>query len=277
MAGQVNPFANKSRGDSNGIPSVADKQADDALWNDILDPGKATGIEVKDLGDPEKKNKRMRNLVVIGTCLLLVAFAAAGYFALQHAVNIRTEMLQNSANVATEGPKVEEVKPEEQKKTNGVNNPVADNDSIGEAAKGDVAASIDKRDVSIKADNKENRLQVPALTEDVKTTSTACTLKTAGANCYLGESKVKDKTVMLWAFRDAKTSALLASTTDVKTTTPNGSAAAFISQISYNGKNLSGLFIVNTDQTGFLIASEDQGTINDIAVGSSKFQVTTGA
>lgn len=276
MTGQVNPFANKPQGDSNKAPNAVNNQMDAALWDDIMDPSKSTGIKAKDIGDPEKNNKRMRNMIIIITCLLLIALAFAGYLVLRHAVGIRTKMLQNSTSTSESGPKIEAVKPEKTKKTNGINNPVADNDAIGEAAKGDVTASIDKRDVSVKADGNENRLQIPALTEDIKATSAACTLKTPGANCYLGESKVKDKTVMLWSFRDAKTSALLASTSDVKTTPPNGSAAAFISQISYNGKNLSGLFIVDTDQTGVLIASEDQGTINEIAAGSSRFQMTSG-
>lgn len=275
MTGQVNPFANKPRENANVSPSVTNKQTDAALWEDIMDPSKSTGIKAKDIGDPEKNNKRMRNLIIIITCLLLIALAFAGYLALQHAVNIKTKMLQNSASTSVTEPKVEEVKPEKTKKTNGINNPVADNDAIGEAAIGVANVSIDKRDVSIKVDGNENRLQIPALTEDIKATATACTLKTPGSNCYLGESKVKDKNVMLWSFRDAKTSALLASTSDVKTTPPNGAAAAFISQISYNGKNLSGLFIVDTDQTGVLIASEDQSTINEIAAGSSRFQMTT--
>lgn len=266
---KVNPFDNRPVSNKN---QAADRQA---AWAEVMRANRGTGLTIADYGDPEKGIRRSRMIVLIVTAVV-VGLAVAGFLYLKHAVDIRQEMLENSANVSSQAPEQKKVKetPDETKKTGDITNPAADSDAVLEAVTGDVSAVASKNTVSLKAGDKEHLLTVPALTADVKAASEQCILKEQAANCYLGESEVNGKKVMLWAYRDAKTSALLSSEQDSKKTTPNGSAVAFIRQVSYNGKNLTGLFIVEPDQTGWLVASEDQATISTIATGDSKFQVT---
>lgn len=270
MVAQVNPFNNK--------PTSSKTQATNtqAAWDEVMRADRSTGLTKADYGDPEKGIRRSRMIGLVVTVLVVICLAAASFFYLKHAVDVRQEMLANSSSVSSKAPAQDKVKEEEDttKKSGDIVNPVADSDAVGDAVQGNVTATASKNTVSIKAGGRENLLTMPALTADVKATTEQCVLREVAANCYLGESEVSGKKVMLWAYRDAKTSALLSSELDAKTTTPNGSAVSFIRQVSYNGKNLTGLFIVEPDQTGWLVASEDQATITAIASGDSKFQVT---
>lgn len=267
---KVNPFDSRPVSNKN---QAADTQA---AWDEVMRGNRATGLTIADYGDPEKGIRRSRMIVLIVTAVVIFGLAVIGFLYLKHAVDIRQEMLENSANVSSQAPEQKKVKenPDETKKAGSITNPAADSDKVLESVSGDVSATASKNTVSLKAGDKEHLLTVPALTTDVKAASEQCVLKEQAANCYLGESEVSGKKVMLWAYRDAKTSALLSSEQDAKKTTPNGSAVAFIRQVSYDGKNLTGLFIVEPDQTGWLVASEDQATIATIATGDSKFQVT---
>lgn len=267
---KVNPFDSRPVSNKN---QAADTQA---AWDEVMRGNRATGLTIADYGDPEKGIRRSRMIVLIVTAVVVFGLAVIGFLYLKHAVDIRQEMLENSANVSSQAPEQKKVKenPDETKRAGSITNPAADSDKVLESVSGDVSATASKNTVSLKAGDKEHLLTVPALTTDVKAASEQCVLKEQAANCYLGESEVSGKKVMLWAYRDAKTSALLSSEQDAKKTTPNGSAVSFIRQVSYDGKNLTGLFIVEPDQTGWLVASEDQATIATIATGDSKFQVT---
>lgn len=267
---KVNPFDRKPTDDRE---KAAYSQA---AWDEVMRADRATGLTKKDYGDPEKGIRRARMTVIIVTALAIVALATAGFLYLKHAVDVRQEMLANSSNVSSQAPKQEKMEetPDETKKAGGLTNPIADSDAVMEAVSGDVSATAAKNTVSVKAGGKEHLLTIPALTADVKASAEECVLKDPASNCFVGESEVAGKKVLLWAYRDAKTSALLSSEQAAKTVTPNGAAAAFIRQVSYDGKNFSGLFIVEPDQTGWLVASEDQGTIEAISSGDSMFQVT---
>lgn len=267
---KVNPFDRKPADDSK---KAAYSQA---AWDEVMRADRATGLTKADYGDPEKIVRKSRMIVLIVTALAIVALATAGFFYLKHAVDVRQEMLANSSNVSSQAPKQKKMEetPDESKKAGSLTNPIADSDAVLDAVSGDVSATAVKNTVSIKAGGKEHLLTIPALTADVKASTEGCVLKDAASNCYVGESEAAGKKVLLWAYRDAKTSALLSSEQSAKTVDPNGSAGAFIRQVSYNGKNFSGLFIVEPDQTGWLVASEDQATIASIASGDSRFQVT---
>lgn len=108
-------------------------------------------------------------------------------------------------------------------------------------------------------------VDLPALTADIG--PQPCVLKDKAASCYLGQSKQGDKTIDLYAFRDAASSSLLMTTEKPVRNNVPGAVLAYRQKMAVGEqKDMYGYIIINRDQTGVMLIG--QGLGDDIGRGS---------
>lgn len=253
-------------------------QNDYMTWDEIMAPGKSTGLTTDEqLGNLPKKEKNSKiKAVVIGVVLLLV-IAIAVWVPVQIAMNHRNEILEQNLNSVQEAPKRVEskVKPDT---SSSYKNPAADSSDVGAPAAGTTEARVDGKKIILKSENRESSFLFPSVKDKITGVDKPCSLNKGAENCYLGEAKASNgKTIRFWAFRDAKSSALLSETTDANIVAPGGAALAYTTKMTDgDNKDKSCLYIVLKNQTGVLAVADDAVTLDAMVNGSDAFQVQQG-
>lgn len=244
-------------------------------WDNIINPNKEVGLTRKDIGDPEAHNKVMRGIIITVASVIVLILLGVGYFYVKNTLDEKNRIIEQNSNAAIS----KNVNPEQksvEKSNIQLKNAVLDSKKVdNDAPKGLVSARVndDKTFIVDANDSDSYKLSIPNLT-DFKPVKQACELKNVATNCYLGSGTLDNKNgFKIWAVRDAKQSSLMFSLVDVQKVPENGAAVAFTKKIPYNGKNYSGLFIVNKNQTGFAVLSEDANTINNITNGQNRFNI----
>ncbi len=137
--------------------------------------------------------------------------------------------------------------------------------------------AVDGKKIILKSENRESAFSFPSMKDKINGVSSKCVLNKGGANCYLGEATSSNgKKVRFWAFRDAKSSALLSSTNDANIVSAGGAALAFTTKSTDDGKKNNYLYIVLKNQTGVMAVTEDSVALDAMINGADAFQVQQG-
>lgn len=271
----INPFTlqNDETNDKHYSSSVEEMRKQDA-WGDILDPSAATGINTDDIKIVDHKGRKRKIIISLIVVLALAVLLTLGWYLLNSLHGMQSQYDKLSAENSMTAPTPEHKDVLKDKTANGQYNPAAKSKDVGKAVDGDINVTVDNNSLVIKTTAGENRVQFSALTDKINPTSKPCTLKEQASNCYVGQSKVGDKTIRFYSTRDAKTNALLTGQSDPQIVQKNGSAVAFIRNYQTDGKSSNGLTIVFPDQTAVIAVSDDQAAMTSIAAGESHFQAT---
>lgn len=253
-----NPFTNE-KSDTPGMS-----------WGDIMKPGKEDAVTAKRLQDNE--HKRKTTIVIIVSIIL--ALVIVGVFALvKVGVDNKNALIQqNLSAVQAPNQKVEtKVKPDA---SSSYINLAENSSSVGEAAKGNTDGRVDGQKIILKTDNKESSFNFPAVKDKINGVTQACTLDKEAANCYLGEAALNDgHNVRFWAFRNAKTSSLLSTTSEPSIVGDGGASLAFTHVLDENGKKAYNLYIVLKNQTGVLVSTDSAASLDSVINGVKAFTV----
>lgn len=270
-------FSNRREDDSELAENFNLKTANSSspAWDNIINPNKEVGLTRKDIGDPEAHNKVMRGIIITVASVIVLILLGIGYFYVKNTLDEKNRIIEQNSNAAIS----KSVNPEQknvEKSNVQLKNLVLDSKKVdNDAPKGLVSARVndDKTFIVDANDSDSYKLTIPNLT-DFKPVKQACELKSAATNCFLGSGTLDNKSnFKIWAVRDAKNSSLMFSLVDVQKVPENGAAVAFTKKIPYGGKTFNGLFIVNKNQTGFAILSEDSNVINNITNGQNRFNM----
>lgn len=118
--------------------------------------------------------------------------------------------------------------------------------------------AIDHRRIVMDSGEAITTVDLPALTADIN--PQPCILKDKAASCYLGQSKQGDKTIDLYAFRDAASSSLLMTTEKPVRENVPGSVLAYRQKVTVGDqKDMYGYIIINRDQTGVMLIGQGIG------------------
>ena len=246
-------------------------------WDDIMTPGANTGLTTdKQLGDLPKKEKASKRKAVVIGILVVLAIVVPMFFMLNHYAKERNAIIEQNLTTVQETPKKVEskVKPD---KSSAYKNPAEDSSDVGSPAKGATEGRVDGKKIILKSENRESAFSFPSMKDKINGVSSKCVLNKGGANCYLGEAtSFNGKKVRFWAFRDAKSSALLSSTNDANIVSAGGAALAFTTKSTDDGKKNNYLYIVLKNQTGVMAVTEDSVALDAMINGADAFQVQQG-
>ena len=263
------PKKNKSSKDTTTPSSMS--------WDDIMTPGANTGLTTdKQLGDfPKKERASKRKAVIIGIAVVL-AIVIPMFLLLNHYAKERNAIIEQNLTTVKETPKRVEsrVTPDT---SSAYKNPAEDSTDVGDPAKGNTEGRVDGKKVILTSDGREAAFMFPSVKDKINGVSSKCVLDKTAENCYLGEATSSNgKTIKLWAFRDAKQSSLLSSTSDANIVSAGGAALAFTTKNVENGKKDNYLYIVLSNQTGVLAVTDDSVALDAMINGADAFQVQQG-
>lgn len=243
-------------------------------WDEIMKPGKASGMENDDsitkLNESDRKRKM---LIIIIVSVVALVFVLGIWFITKQAVDRRNAIIEQNAAAVQETPqKVEtKVKPDNSSK---YVNPAENDDSIGQSAKGVVKSTVKDKTISIIAEGRQSTITFPGVKDKITPAKEECQLSKAAENCYLGEGQVLGKNAGFWVFRDAKSSSLLSMDSDPAIVGSGGAALAFTHVYDENGTKKYDLFIVLKNQTGVLVSTSDAKALDSLINGANVFQVS---
>lgn len=119
--------------------------------------------------------------------------------------------------------------------------------------------TIDHKKIIMDSEGTLTTVDLPALTVDIG--QQPCVLKDKAASCYLGQSKQGDKTIDLYAFRDAASSSLLMTTEKPVREEVPGAVLAYRQKVTVGDqKDMVSYIIINHDQTGVMMIGQGIGS-----------------
>lgn len=127
--------------------------------------------------------------------------------------------------------------------------------------------TIDNKNVKLDGEKTLSTIEIPSFTANIEQQG-SCALNILAATCYVGIGHVSEKTVDIFAFRDAAQSSLLMTDSKIDDLTVQGASIAYIQNVNIDGKQMKAIVIVAHDQSGIMIIGDDN-TINAIKQDSS--------
>jgi hypothetical protein len=241
-------------------------------WDNVINGFNVTQEEIE---KPDKIFKKKKMLIIGGFITALLVLSAGTFFGAMYAINSRNASLEKSTS-ATVAPTPSTIKPSATATSNGsLTNPASSVEEFKNVPDGTTNVKSDTNSLTFtNADKTSTVIQLKAISK-ITASSVECNLNDATASCFLGTGVVNDKTVQLYAFKGAKSNAILYSKTDPKTIANNGAALAFTQTISYKGKNQNALYVLTKNQNGIMVTSDDSSTIDTIASDTTNHFVVT--
>lgn len=237
----------------------------DSKWNAIMNNDPTIDDEVT-ASKIYRKNKNKKKASTFISVIIIVALLAIIFGSIYY--------MFNSMKWKTMAPgkpiKVEKIV----KNKNAVAQSVNPTDKVAF-----VSASLDSK-VSFDGNNKHIKIDSENFTVSAEfpfmqnlNQKAECNLVTKTGTCYVGEAKIADdKSMDVFAFRDASDSSLLLTHNKIKKLDINGAAVAYTTKTVYNGSVKTVLIIVNKDQTGIVLAGEEP-IINEVLAQKDSIKV----